>query len=246
MPASAASWAPSLRSPTIRPPMAPVRVGEVMPKYSDPAQPSAPPEAVSEAGSVSAAVAGDPDVALMLRLPAGDETAFQDLFRKFSPRVLQFARRFVGSDAQAEELAQDVFVQVFRFRHRYRPQSRFSTWLFTIATNLCLNEVRRPERHLRVDIWNRRDGEERAEGPPLPDPTAVTPEQGAAARQLERRLEVLVAELPAKQRAALLLSRMDGLAYRDVAEALGSTEGAVKALLFRATQTLKRGLREYL
>jgi len=226
--------------------MAPVRVGEVMPKYSDPAQPSAPPQAVPEAGSVSAAVAGDPDVALMLRLQAGDETAFQDLFRKFSPRVLQFARRFVGSDAQAEELAQDVFVQVFRFRHRYRPQSRFSTWLFTIATNLCLNEVRRPERHLRVDIWERRDGEERAEGPPLPDPSAITAEQGAAARQLERRLEALVAELPPKQRAALLLSRMDGLAYRDVAEALGSTEGAVKALLFRATQSLKRALREYL
>ena len=246
MPASAASWAAPLCSPTIRPPRAPVRVGEVMPKYSDPAQPSAPPEAVSEAGSVSAAVAGDPDVALMLRLQAGDETAFQDLFRKFSPRVLQFARRFVGSDAQAEELAQDVFVQVFRFRHRYRPQSRFSTWLFTIATNLCLNEVRRPERHLRVDIWERRDGEERVEGPPLPDPSAVTAEQGAAARQLERRLEALVAELPPKQRAALLLSRMDGLAYRDVAEALGSTEGAVKALLFRATQSLKRALREYL
>jgi len=226
--------------------MAPIRVGEVMPKYPDPAQPPAPTQAVPEAGSVSAAAAADPDVALMLRLQAGDETAFQELFRKFSPRVLQFARRFVGSEAQAEELAQDVFVQVFRFRHRYRPQSRFSTWLFTIATNLCLNEVRRPERHLRVDIWERRDGEERAEGPPLPDPRAVTAEQGAAARQLERRLEALVAELPPKQRAALLLSRMDGLAYRDVAEALGSTEGAVKALLFRATQTLKRALREYL
>src|SRR5437763_1905563 len=103
-----------------------------------------------------------------------------------------------------------------------------------------------PMAPVRVDLWNRRDGEERAEGPPLPDPTAVTPEQGAAARQLERRLEVLVAELPAKQRAALLLSRMDGLAYRDVAEALGSTEGAVKALLFRATQSLKLALREYL
>src|SRR5438132_6948868 len=246
MPASAASWAAPLCSPTIRPPTAPVRVGEVTPMRPDPAQPAAPPQALPEAGSIPAAAAADPDVALMLRLQAGDEAAFQDLFRKFSPRVLQFARRFVGSDAQAEELSQDVFVQVFRFRHRYRPQSRFSTWLFTIATNLCLNEVRRPERHLRVDIWERRDGEERAEGPPLPDPSAVTPEQGAAARQLERRLEVLVAELPPKQRAALLLSRMDGLAYRDVAEALGSTEGAVKALLFRATQALKRGLREYL
>src|SRR5438552_10112355 len=246
MPASAASWAPSLRSPTIWPPMAPVRVGEVMPMPPDPAQPPASHQALPEAGSAPAAVAADPDVALMLRLQAGDEAAFQDLFRKYSPRVLQYARRFVGSVAQAEELTQDVFVQVFRFRHRYRPQSRLTTWVFTIATNLCLNELRRPERHLRVDLLERRDAEEGREGPQLPDPAAVTPEEGAASRELARRLEVAVASLPAKQRAALLLSRFDGLAYRDVAEALGCTEGAVKALLFRATQSLKKTLREYL
>src|SRR5437764_12932404 len=242
MPASAASWAPSLRSPTIWPPMAPVRVGEVMPMPPDPAQPPAAHQALPEAGSAPAAVAADPDVALMLRLQAGDEAAFQDLFRKYSPRVLQFARRFVGSDAQAEELSQDVFVQVFRFRHRYRPQSRFSTWLFTIATNLCLNEVRRPERHLRVDLWNRRDGEERPEGPPLPDPAAVTPEEGAAARQLGPRLEALVAELPPKQRAALLLSRVDGLASLDVADELGVSESAMKSLQVSSAPTPHSGV----
>jgi len=227
------------------PPMATVHADEPAPDSAERPR-EAPAESAPDAGGAFAAAAADPDVALMLRCQSGEEAAFQDLFRKFSPRVLQFARRFVGSEARAEEVTQDVFVQVFRFRHRYRPQSRFSTWLYTIATNLCLNEVRRPERHLRVDLWNRRDGEERPEGPPLPDPAAVTPEEGAAARQLGQRLEALVAELPPKQRAALLLSRVDGLAYRDVAEALGSTEGAVKALLFRATQTLKRGLRDYL
>jgi len=138
-------------------------------------------------------------------------------------------------------------VQVFRFRHRYRPESRFSTWLFTIATNLCLNEIRRPERRLRVDLWKPRgDDDDRREGPQLADPAAITPEQGASSRELARQLEAAVGELPPKQRAALLLSRVDGLAYRDVAEALGCTEGAVKALLFRATQSLKKTLREYL
>src|SRR5262249_27390561 len=89
-------------------------------------------------------------------------------------------------------------------------------------------------------------------GPPArgaprpPDRAAVPPEAGAASRELARRLETAVDELPAKQRAALLLSRVDGLAYRDVAEALGCSEGAVKALLFRATQSLKKTLREYL
>ena len=202
---------------------------------------------VDEAGAaVPAAAAADPDVALMLRVQAGDDAAFQELFRKFGPRVLQYARRFVGSAAQAEELTQDVFVQVFRFRHRYRPQSRLSTWVFTIATNLCLNELRRPERQLRVDLLERRDDDDRRDGLALPDPDARTPEEGAATRELARRLDAAVGELPAKQRAALLLSRVDGLAYRDVADALGCSEGAVKALLFRATQTLKKSLRDFL
>ncbi len=196
--------------------------------------------------TLPAGAAADPDVALMLRVQAGDQGAFQELFRKFSPRVLQYARRFVGSEAQAEEVAQDVFVQVFRFRHRYKPQSRLATWIFTIATNLCLNELRRPERHLRVDLWERQDEDDRREGPQLADPGAVTAEEGAATRELARRLETAVGRLPSKQRAALLLSRMDGLAYRDVADALGCTEGAVKALLFRATQTLKKSLEDFL
>src|SRR5262249_3338052 len=82
---------------------------------------------------VAEGAATDPDVALMLRVQAGDHDAFQQLFRKLAPRVLQYARRFVGSDARAEEVTQDVFVQVFRFRHRYKPQSRLATWVFTIA-----------------------------------------------------------------------------------------------------------------
>ena len=88
----------------------------------------------------------DPDVRLMLQLQAGDEEAFTELFRRFGPRILQYVRRLVGTEARAEEITQDVFVQIFRFRHRYRPESRLSTWIYTIATNLCLNELRRPER----------------------------------------------------------------------------------------------------
>ena len=187
-------------------------------------------------------VAADPDVALMLRVQAGDPEAFPELFRRLSPRVLQFTRRLVGSEARAEEVTQDVFVQMFRFRDRYQPQSRLATWVFTIATNLCLNELRRPERQLRVDLWN----DERPEGPPLPDREARTPEENASTLELAGRLQAAVGQLPAKQRAALLLSRVDGLAYEDVADVLGCSEGAVKALVFRATQSLKRTLRDFL
>ena len=203
-----------------------------------------PGDAELNAGRTSAA--SDPDVALMLRVQAGDQVAYRELFGKFAPRVLQYARRLVGSEARAEEVTQDVFVQVFRFRARYRPEARFATWLYTIATNLCLNELRRPERQLRVDLWERRDDEPDQEGPQLPDRHAVDPEAGAATRELARDLEAAIAELPPKQRAALLLSRMDGLAYRDVGESLGISEGAVKALLFRATHALKARLREHM
>jgi RNA polymerase sigma-70 factor (ECF subfamily) len=192
-----------------------------------------------------ASAAADPDVALMLRVQEGDQGAYRELFAKFAPKVLQYARRLVGSEARAEEVTQDVFVQVFRFRDRYRPDARFATWLYTIATNLCLNDLRRPERQLRVDLWDRRD-EPGDEGPQIADCEAVDPETGAAARELARALDAAIAELPPKQRAALLLSRMDGLAYRDVGETLGISEGAVKALLFRATHALKARLREHM
>jgi RNA polymerase sigma-70 factor (ECF subfamily) len=197
-------------------------------------------------GGAAVTAAADPDVALMLRVQAGDQGAYRELFAKFAPRILQYTRRLVGSEARAEEVTQDVFVQVFRFRDRYRPEARFATWLFTIATNLCLNELRRPERHLRVDLWEKQREEPGDEGPPLPDRDAVDPESGAATRELARDLERAIAELPPKQRAALLLSRMDGLAYRDVGETLGISEGAVKALLFRATHALKARLKAHM
>jgi RNA polymerase sigma factor (sigma-70 family) len=108
--------------------------------------------------------------------------------------------------------------------------------------------LRRPERQLRVDLWDGRRGDagESFAEPPLPDPAAIDPERGAAGREMVRALEAAVAALPPKQRAALLLSRIDGMAYRDVADALGTTEGAVKALLFRATHGLRDRLRDFL
>jgi RNA polymerase sigma-70 factor, ECF subfamily len=204
-------------------------------------------DAVVSAHVRSRTAAGDdPDVALMLRVQAGDVEAFPALFERYAPRVLQFVRRFVGHEARAEELTQDVFAQIYRFRRRYRPESRLSTWIFRIATNLCLNELRRPEHRLRVDLWKEPDDDDTREGPMLADPQAVIPEDAAAARELAVALDREIAALPAKQRAALLLSRLDGLAYRDVAEVLGCSEGAVKALLFRATHGLRARLRDYL
>lgn len=183
----------------------------------------------------------DPDIGLMLRVQSNDEEAFRILFRKHSPRVLQFVRRWVVNDGIADELAQDVFVQLYRARGRYRPEARFSTWLYTIAANVCRNEMRRPEHQLRVRPQPHPDGVEPADPEPLHSPGTLV-EEHVSGRELEARLRRALAELPEKQRAALLLSRVDGLAYREVARVLKTTEGAVKALLFRATHSLKRQL----
>jgi RNA polymerase sigma-70 factor (ECF subfamily) len=191
--------------------------------------------------------APDPDVQLMLRFRAGDESAFRELFEKHGKAIVNFAYNFVGSRPRAEELAQDVFLQVYRAAARYEPNARFTTWLYRIATNACLNEVRRPERRYRTRPLEREtdDGNERSEIA-FPDPAALSGETVLAGRELEARIREVLGTLPDNQRAALVLSRMDGLSYREVADTLECSESAVKSLVFRATATLRRELEEFL
>jgi len=187
----------------------------------------------------------DPDVQLMLRFQKGDMGAFQQLFHKHSPAVVNFAFRFVGSQARAEEIAQEVFLQVYRWQHRYEPKAKFSTWLFKIAHNHCLNEVRKGEYRVALesfDLPNDFEGEERERN--LPDPTLAKGEDILAAKEAADRIQQILQRIPESQRMALLLSRMEGMSYQEVAEVLGSTEKAVKSLVFRATQSLKEGLRD--
>src|SRR3990172_5179273 len=115
----------------------------------------------------------DPDVQLMLRFRDGDEEAFRELFEKHSRAIVNFAYHFVGNRQRAEELAQDVFLQIYRAGARYEPQAKFTTWLYRIATNACLNEVRRPEHRYRKRPleYQQEDSRDRAEIA-FPDPAA--------------------------------------------------------------------------
>lgn len=180
----------------------------------------------------------------MLRVKGGDRAAFQALFEKHSGSIARFAAGFVGSSARADELAQDVFLQVYRTRERYEPRAKFSTWLYTIAHNLCLNEVRRHDYKTRVDMAARDD----EDAPPweASDPQALDGEGYSVQRELEGRVAQLVAELPEAQRTALILSRVEELRYQQIGEILACSEQAVKSLIFRATQSLKAGLKGYL
>src|SRR5262245_49882174 len=189
----------------------------------------------------------DPDVQLMLRFQKGDQEAFQQLFNKYSPSVVNFAFRFVGTRERAEELTQEVFLQVYRWQERYEPKAKFSTWLFKIAHNHCLNEVRKGEYKVsRESLDSQLDNEGGERERDLPDTNPRKGDDILAAKQAAGKIQETLRRLPESQRSALMLSRLEGLSYQEVAEVLGTTEKAVKSLVFRATQSLREGLKEFL
>jgi len=175
--------------------------------------------------------ATDEDVRLMLAFSAGDDAAFDALFGRWAAPLLRYLERMLRDAAGAEELVQEVFLRVHGARERYQPQARFSTWLYRIATNLALNELRRPHRralHTRLD---EPDGPAfAADGPAAED--------AFDARRLSARVDHELASLPERQRAALCLTAVEGLSYAEVAAALEISESAVKALVNRARTAL--------
>jgi RNA polymerase sigma-70 factor (ECF subfamily) len=179
--------------------------------------------------------AAEEDVQLMLACRAGDDVAFGALFRRWSSPLLRYLERMVGDAAAAEELVQETFLRVHRARERYSPDARFSTWLYTIANHLALNELRRPRRqreHRSVD-------EEEDDRAPLVlagDPPRT--EELIDARRLGGAVEMAFAELPERQRAALWLTAVEGLSYAEVAASLEASEKSVKALVHRARAAL--------
>ena len=192
-------------------------------------------------------VRDDPDVQLMLRFQAGEMEAFQELFQKYSPAVVNFAAQFLGIRSRAEEIAQEVFLQVYRWQTRYEPKAKFSTWLFKIAHNHCLNEVRKGEYKVHIepfDLPADREGDERERNLPAPD--SEIGEEILAAKEATARIQEILHRIPDNQRTAILLSRMEGMSYQEVAGVIGCTEKAVKSLVFRATQNLREGLKDLL
>jgi RNA polymerase sigma-70 factor (ECF subfamily) len=171
----------------------------------------------------------------MLAFAAGDEAAFAALFERWSRPLLRYLERLVREAAAAEELVQEAFVRVHRARDSYRPEARFSTWLFRIATHLAWNELRRPRRrapHESVDV--ERDAQLASPGAPV--------DELVHARRVSAEVEAALASLPERQRAALWLAAVEGQSYAEVAAALDTSEKAVKALVHRARVALTEAL----
>ncbi len=181
----------------------------------------------------------DFDAALMLKAQRGDVEAFAELFRRHSRAMINLAYRYVGDRGRAEELAQDIFLKLHKSVGSYTPSSRFKTFLYRVATNHCLNELRRGEYKVRP-LRAVPDGDDEPVDPV--DLNAVRPDEMAEARQLEQSVAAALQKLPERERLALILCRFQGLPYRDIAAAMETTESAVKSLIHRATVALTDAL----
>jgi RNA polymerase sigma-70 factor, ECF subfamily len=188
----------------------------------------------------------DPDTALMLRAKQGDGGAFTALVEKYKQPVMNLAFRTLRDLTEAEDLAQNVFVQVWKAAPRYEPTAKFSTWLFTITRNLCLNEIRRRTRHPATSLDQTRDD---ADDQPLyqVEDKRVAPATEELLRgELVEKVDAALASLPESQRTALLLCRQEELSYEEIAAVLGCSLSATKSLIHRARETLKLRLKPYL
>jgi RNA polymerase sigma-70 factor, ECF subfamily len=187
----------------------------------------------------------DPDAALMLRVKQGDRDAFEALVEKYKQPVMNMVFRTLPDATEAEDLAQHVFLQVYKSAHRYEVSAKFSTWIFTIARNLCLNEIRRRTRH-PADSLDATSSEDDQPLIQVEDRKNFSAPDTVLHRELEAKVEEAIGALPEKQRMALLMCREDELSYEDMAKVLGCSLSATKSLIHRARETLKEVLKPYL
>ena len=195
----------------------------------------------------------DPDQRLMRRFQKGDTSAFEVLVHKFQGPVLSLVRRYLGSRSPGiEDVAQEVFLRIYRSKHTYEPKAKVGTWIYRITVNTCLNEIRRlgADKNRRVGGFTAlfgggEGGDDESASVALADPRAGTPPEGMAADELASHVRAAIDGLPEQQRLAVVLSRYHGLPYEDVADSMGTTVPAVKSLLTRARENLRKALAPY-
>lgn len=182
----------------------------------------------------------DLDTQLMIRVQADDDSSFGTLLNRNRNLVVNYLYRMVANRAVAEELAQDVFVRVYRSRQTYEPTARFSTWLYRITTNVALNHFRdekRSQNDVSLDVQDAAHARREASD------QALLIEDRLVREVVMAQIRRAVRSLPAKQRAAVIMHKYEEMDYAQIAKVLGCTPSAVKALMFRAYETLRMRLR---
>jgi RNA polymerase sigma-70 factor (ECF subfamily) len=181
----------------------------------------------------------EPDAELMLRVREGDDTSFSILLERYRGWVVRSLYPMTQNYAISEELAQEVFLRIYRNRGTYEPTAKFKTWMFRITTNLALNWLRASRREKRQASLNdqNRDGTERQ----VAD-ARLTAEQALVHEVRLREIRQAIESLPPKQRAAVLMHKYEGLGYDQIGKVLGCSTSAVKSLMFRAYESLRNQL----
>lgn len=182
------------------------------------------------------------DIALMARTKRGDMDAFAVLVERHQHSVVGTVAKMLGNANDAEDVAQQVFVRVWKSAERYEPTAKFTTWLMTITRNLVFNEMRRLQRSRTVSM------ETREEDPPMqfPDDSARAPGEVLLETELEQAIDDAIAGLPEMQRMALVLRRYEEMPYEEIAKVLETSVAATKSIIFRARNELRESLRKYL
>jgi RNA polymerase sigma-70 factor (ECF subfamily) len=189
--------------------------------------------------------AADYDVGLMLSFQKGTELAFQELVERNHARVIGLIYRFIGDAADAEDLAQEVFLRIYRARQTYKPTAKFSTWMFRITANVSLNALRsRANRRDDVSIDQMGDSGDGPRG--IPDHECEMPDGHLRQFELKGKVQEAIQALPEKQQIAVVLNKYEGMSYADIARTIGCSTMAVKSLLARARDNLKDRLLLYI
>jgi RNA polymerase sigma-70 factor (ECF subfamily) len=186
-----------------------------------------------------------PNEDLMRRIAAGDKPAFEALVHRHQRPVLNFIFRFIGDRDEAEDLTQEVFLRVWKSAGTYKPRAKFTTWLYRIAHNLCINK----QRSLRIRSWF--TASEPASHPRKSSAAFIsraglidtTPENDLIQRELIQQIRKALDGLPTSQRVALILKIYNGLSYQEISQIIGRSVSAVDSLLIRAKNNLRKKIR---
>ena len=196
----------------------------------------------SDPGNSGKSNEGAEDVRLMQLVGRGDTKAFEELVERHQALVAGTVARMLGSNSDVEDIAQQVFIRVWKSARRYKPRAKFTTWLLKITRNLVFNELRRTKRRAQVPLDPAAGADESA----LKDESNPTPDASLLEAELQQAIEEAVMHLPDTQRMALVLRRYEQLSYEQIAEVLDLSVPAVKSVLFRARTELRSRLSRYL
>ena len=182
------------------------------------------------------------DVRLMQLVGRGDTSALEELIERHQSLVAGTVARMLGSNSDVEDIAQQVFIRVWKSARRYVPRAKFTTWLLKITRNLVFNELRRSKRHAHVPLQTNPGAEEL----PVKDEVNPAPDAALLETELQQAIEEAITQLPESQRMALILRRYEQLSYEEISEVLDLSVPAVKSVLFRARTELRARLSRYL